>query len=133
MWIWHSHDTGRRAEGSSARLSIYDRASISCRRVLERAGHQVRAVDTPGSALDLCREQSFDVILTGILMPDMSGLELIDRLKTIAPAVPVVVMTGLGSREVAADILRRGVNGVLLKPFTPAELQEVVANAVKMN
>ena len=29
MWIWHSHDTGRRAEGSSARLSIYDRASIS--------------------------------------------------------------------------------------------------------
>ena len=101
----------------------------SCRRVLERAGHQVQAVDTPGSALDICREQNFDVIVTDILMPEMSGLELIDRLRATAPTIRIVVMTGYGSREVALGALRQGGSRLLLEPCTPAELREVVASA----
>jgi two-component system, NtrC family, response regulator AtoC len=117
--------------GSLGILVVDDEPTIltSCRRVLERAGHQVQAVDTPSSALDLCSRQRFDVILTDILMPGMSGLELIDHLKATAPAVRIVVMTGFGSREVAADALQRGASGLLVKPFTPAELREVVASA----
>jgi CheY-like chemotaxis protein len=117
--------------GSLGILVVDDEPTIlsSCRRALERAGHQVQAVDTPGAALDLCREQSFDVIVTDILMPEMSGLELIDRLRATAPTIRIVVMTGYGSREVASDALRQGASGLLLKPFTPAELREVVAGA----
>ncbi len=112
-------------------LVVDDEPTIltSCQRVLEGAGHRVQAVDTPGSALDRCREQTFDLVLIDILMPDMSGLELVERLKAAAPTIRIVVMTGYGSRDVAADALRRGASGLLLKPFTPAELREIVADA----
>ncbi len=112
-------------------LVVDDEPTIltSCQRVLEGAGHRVQVVATPGSALDRCREQTFDMVLIDILMPGMSGLELVERLKADAPTIRIVVMTGYGSRDVAADALRRGARGLLLKPFTPAELREIVANA----
>ena len=102
----------------------------SCRRVLERAGHRVQALDCVHSTLELCKEQNFDVALTDIMMPEMSGLEFIDRLKQLVPDAAIVVMTGYGTREIADQVRRRGASGLLLKPFTPSELRSGLADAV---
>ena len=55
----------------------------SCRRILERAGHRVQVAETAGSALELGREQSFDVVVLDILPPDRSGLDLVERRKKL--------------------------------------------------
>ena len=101
----------------------------SCTRVLERAGHRVRALSSARAALELFDRESFDLILTDIMMPDLGGLELIQRLKERAPAATIVVITGYGTIETATEALRRGASGFLSKPFTPAELRAAVAEA----
>ena len=101
----------------------------SCSRVLERAGHRVQAVESARSALDLFERERFDLILTDIMLPDVSGLELIERIKERAPAATIVAITGYGTVETATESLRRGANGFLTKPFTSAELRAAVADA----
>ena len=100
----------------------------SCRRILECAGHRVQTAETASSALELCRGQSFDVVLLDIPLSDMSGLDLVERLKEVAPLIRIVVMTGYGSREMVVEAVRRGARGFQLKPFLATELRQVVAS-----
>lgn len=88
-----------------------------CQRLLERASFRVVASLDPLDALRALEQQKFDLLLSDIRMPVMDGFELISHAKEYQPDLPVLVMTGFGSVDMAIQALHRGVDGLILKPF----------------
>lgn len=95
------------------------------RTVLERRGGMaVTVVHEPMSALAEVARTQFDVVLTDIQMPGMSGLELLDELRSRSSGTPVAVMTAFASVDYAVDALRRDADEFLVKPVAAATLLE---------
>ena len=92
-------------------------------RALERVGYSVTAVDRGTAALPLLEKDSFELLLTDIVMPEMDGIELAQRATELAPGMRVMFITGF-----AAVALKAGVSPphakVLSKPF---HLRDLVA------
>jgi DNA-binding NtrC family response regulator len=82
------------------------------------------------AALAIVDRQTFDVVISDVMMVGMSGLELLDRLRKAHPALPVVVITGDGGIKQAVDAVKRGAFEYLVKPCGADELRRVVASAM---
>lgn len=100
----------------------------SCVRILERQGFTVSGLTDSQAALDLLRQESFDLLLTDIKMPRLDGLELLRLAKEIDPHLTVVLITGYGTMEDAINAIRLGAQGFLMKPFEPEELISTIKN-----
>jgi signal transduction histidine kinase/CheY-like chemotaxis protein len=101
----------------------------SVARMLESQGHQVNsALDGTAGLRRFC-EQSFDLVLSDIVMPGMGGAEFVERLRAIDPDVRVLIMTGHIAHEQVEQLLRDGALGVVRKPFVIDELLAAVAAA----
>ncbi len=98
--------------------------------VLEAAGYEVLSAASGAEGLRTLAERSVDVVVTDVGMPGMGGLEVARASKEIAPAVPVVVVTGYSDRADIADARGREVDAVLVKPIDPDALAEAVAGVV---
>ena len=81
--------------------------------------------------LELFETENFDLLLTDISMPDMSGLDVIRHVRSHNKEIPIIVITGHGTLDTAINALRLGAQGFLLKPFTPEELRAAVAEALE--
>ena len=119
-----------------ARILVVDdeigiRAAIQ--RALEPAGHEVMLAVDGLDAARVIREVGADLALIDVHMPNMDGIELLITLQAVAPAMPVVVMSG-GDRSrppgVLTDATSMGATGILRKPFTLGELREAVTRAL---
>jgi PAS domain S-box-containing protein len=99
---------------------------------LRRDGYEVREAADATAALEQLNETEFDVVVTDINMPGVTGVELLRRIHATAPQVQVVMMTGEPTVESASESLRAGAADYLLKPITMVDLLRVVANAVKL-
>jgi DNA-binding NtrC family response regulator len=97
------------------------------RRYLGRRGYEVEACATPGEALARFRNEpeSFALAITDLSMPEMSGEELIGKLREMRPHLPAIVTSGYPYQPRASDI------GFLQKPFLPQALMEQIENALK--
>ncbi len=97
-------------------------------RALERSGYQVTAVDRGTAALPLIEAESFDLLLTDIVMPEMDGIELAQKASLVAPEMRVMFITGF-----AAVALKAGKSApsakVLSKPF---HLRDLVAEVDRL-
>lgn len=98
--------------------------------VLVVAGYTVHSVASGQEALRMLSERSVDVVVTDLGMPGMGGLEMARAAKAIAPAVPVVMVTGWAERDDVERARGREVDSVLLKPVDPEALTEVVAGSL---
>lgn len=100
------------------------------RRVLE--GHEVYSMTSGRDALELCRELAFDVILCDLMMPDVTGMELYERLREDVPGAEqrVVFMTAGAFTRRAGEFLATVTNPVLEKPFEVDELVATVERAL---
>lgn len=74
-----------------------------------------------------------DMVVTDVNMPDMDGLQLTRALRRRYPAMPVVIITGLGREEVAVDALRAGATNYLRKPFRNAEFDHVIRQSLELS
>ncbi len=81
-------------------------------------------------AIDYLKNQEFDVVLTDLKMPDVSGLELTDRIRSLYDDMPVVIMTGYPSMDSALTALRQKVDDYIIKPFNVNQLFKAVKKAV---
>jgi two-component system response regulator AtoC len=106
------------------------RESLS--RVFTREGYQVVAVNSAEPALELFEEDSFDLILTDIILPGITGIELLKRVKEAAPEQVVIIMTAYASLETAVETLRSGAYDYIVKPIIHEELKQIVKNALKV-
>ncbi len=82
-------------------------------------------------AITAFREQSFDVVIADIRMPDSSGLKLLQDLHAIDARVPVILMTGQGTANTAIEAMQYGAFEYLLKPLAPDVLRSVVDRALE--
>ncbi|AEE44961.1 response regulator [Cellulomonas fimi] len=97
------------------------------RTVLERRGGMAATVvHDPMSALAEVAARTFDVVVTDIQMPGMSGLDLLGELRARAPGVPVAVMTAFASVDYAVEALRRDADEFLVKPVGASVLVEKI-------
>ena len=103
-------------------LLVVDDTEISrdlMRRQLERQGHRVTAVGSGQQALDILRSQTFDLVLLDLMMPDMSGYQVLRRLagSAVSSDTPVIVVSALDDMDSVVQCVRMGAEDYLVKPF----------------
>jgi len=98
---------------------------------LVRHGFKVTTSANAQRALELVAAQDFDVVLTDLSMPEMSGLDLCERVLGTRPNMPVVVITGQGSLETAIGAIRVGAYDFITKPVDPKLLFLSVSRAIQ--
>lgn len=99
--------------------------------LLERMGHQVATATNGTEALALLQAQQFQILITDIIMPQMSGMDLLTETRRIAPDTRVVLITGEPIMAAAITAAQQGAWSYLPKPVTKAELQRVIAEALE--
>ena len=82
------------------------------------------------TALEIVERQTFDVVISDIRMDGMNGLELLDSVKRSHPALPFIVVTGVGAIPQAVDAIKRGAFEYLVKPYDADQLRSIVASAL---
>ena len=102
-----------------------------CDRFLTRAGFQVVTANQPVKGLELLDHQEVDLLLADIRMPQMDGFQLMKLAREKQPDLAVVIMTGYGTVETAVESLHQGADGMILKPFSGAELVQGVEQALR--
>jgi FixJ family two-component response regulator len=112
-----------------------DEAPITalCERQLARSGYTASGYVAPGEALEYLKEHKADLLLVDIRMPQIDGFAVMTEAQKIQPDIAVLVMTGYGTVETAIQALRKGVDGLLLKPFEKDDLLQAVSQALADN
>lgn len=101
-----------------------------CVKVLEIHGHVVDGYTRGEDLLTRLAARPADLLVVDYKMPGLNGVELVRRARVLRPGIRVVMITGHGTQEVVSEAQAAGVDGVLLKPFTPNELAGAVASAL---
>jgi len=98
---------------------------------LSKAGWTVRLAETGEEAINVLREFGVDVVLTDLMMPGMSGMELLADVRQRWPSTQVVLMTGHGTVERAVEAMRLGAHDFIIKPVSKAELIAILERALR--
>jgi two-component system cell cycle sensor histidine kinase/response regulator CckA len=105
-------------------LVVDDQAAmlrLTCR-ILEGNGYRTLAASGPEDALRLAAEQDFDLLLTDLLMPEMSGRDLVEGMEAVRPGRPVLFMSGYGEELLGTQRMIPEGASFLQKPFTEQTL-----------
>ena len=100
-------------------------------RYFSRCGYRVSDCGDAQQALEFCDRRAFDVMIVDMMMPGMSGLELLDRLKSRGNEAEVVMLTGQGTIETAVEAMKLGAREFLTKPVSLKELDQLVRKATE--
>ena len=114
------------------RLAIVDDEEIVCRRlgkVLSREGYEVEAFTDGRSFLERMNRQPFDIVFLDMRLPDLDGLELLSRVKTLRSETEAIIITGHGSVETAIEAIRNGAHHYVTKPVNLAEIRLLAKSA----
>jgi CheY-like chemotaxis protein len=97
--------------------------------LLRRRNYSASGVQNGEKGVASLTGQSFDLIITDIVMPDMEGLETIRRIREISPDIPIIAMSGGGDsrRDYLRFAEKLGASAVLAKPFDPTDLLNMAA------
>ncbi len=106
-------------------------ASLS--RAFRLAGHEATVCDNAARAVELIRTESFDVILSDVVMPGRSGLELLEDLKKAGVKTPIVLISGQANIEMAVKATKLGALDFLEKPLSTDKLLVTVENALRLS
>jgi NADH-quinone oxidoreductase subunit E/NADP-reducing hydrogenase subunit HndA len=103
----------------------------SCERILTPEGYTVESAGNGTEAAAKLGKDGYDLVITDLMMPDMSGLELIRWIRSSKPETGIVVITGYPSQESIKEALSLRILDYLPKPFSPALLLEVTQKALE--
>jgi CheY-like chemotaxis protein len=101
-------------------------------RALSAEGYEIDVASDGADALTKLREQMYDVVVTDICMPRMSGLRLLEGIRRLCPDVPAILMTARLDPETYERARELGSVRYLLKPFKLEQLSNAVHSAVKL-
>lgn len=102
-----------------------------CAVSLKNAGYGVTTTNNPLDAFEIAKDDAFDLILTDIKMPQMNGIELMQRLKEFSPDNVVIFMTGFATLDIAIKAVQEGAYNFIHKPFNLNEMILAVNNAIE--
>ncbi len=90
-----------------------------------------QTAETAEKAFARLEADAYDVVLTDISMPGLSGLELLGRIRQQYSKTPVIIMSGIGDQEYAQGLIKLGAFDFLLKPFTLEVVEKSVKRAIE--
>jgi DNA-binding NtrC family response regulator len=99
--------------------------------ILCERGYKVRTAKTVAEAAGLLADMPFDLVFTDLRLPDASGIELLDRIKTVSPDTEVILMTAHGSLDVTIEAIKKGAYYYIEKPFTPDQVVMLAERALQ--
>jgi signal transduction histidine kinase len=113
-------------------LIVDDEPSITgfCHRLVERLGFETRLADSGEAALEILEQESIDLLLADIVMPGISGVELLVAARARVPDMAAILMTGHGDIALVIEALRAGADDFLLKPFGAGDLAGAIDRAL---
>jgi two-component system response regulator HydG len=114
-------------------LVVDDEPAIveSLGKIFRREGLNVLSATDGSAGLDILRKHRVGVLLTDLMMPNTSGMDLLRAAKTIAPETEVVLMTAYGTVETAVDAMKEGAYDFVTKPLKRAHVVRIVRNALE--
>jgi len=127
-------EPGARAQTAQARLLVVDdersmRELLSI--VLRREGYDVMLAENGGMAVDCLERGRFDLLISDIKMPDMSGVDVLRAAKRIDSDIVAIMITAFAAADTAIEAMRLGAHDYLSKPFDVDELKIKVRNALE--
>ncbi len=102
--------------------------------LLRRENIDSRSAEDGATAIELLSRECFDLMLSDVDMPNMSGFDLLEWAKENKPSMPVLLMSGSASGpagQTTKRALEKGARGVLSKPFVTGELERVIAEILR--
>ncbi|MCP3875237.1 MAG: response regulator [Desulfobacteraceae bacterium] len=115
-------------------LFIDDEISIlkAIKRLLEEQNYKVTILDNSLEALDLFKSNPnvFDVVMSDIVMPDMTGDKLVRELMKIRPDIPIILCTGHHQYMTDKEVAEKGINSICYKPISRMELAQTIRSAI---
>ena len=121
-------------EAEAPKILVVDdeeRIRDACKMVLEEEGYQVELAENGELGLQMIEERHFDVILLDLMMPILSGLDVLPNLTERHPDTAVIVITGYATIEHSIEAMKKGAFDFIPKPFSPDQLRTVVAKSIK--
>jgi putative nucleotidyltransferase with HDIG domain len=115
-------------------LIVDDEKSIrlTLREMLRKNGYEAEMAEDVACALKMLDAQEFDIVMTDIVMPKVSGLELLKAIRERCRNVQILIMTGDPSVETASQALHHGANDYLIKPIVKEDLLKAVGHAAEI-
>jgi DNA-binding NtrC family response regulator len=101
------------------------------KRIFDSQRFFVETCSSGYGAIELLHTHDFDLIVTDLKMPGMSGLEVLKAVKALQPNVPVIIITGYATVDTAVEAMKNGAFDYLSKPFSPDQFLEKVEEALK--
>lgn len=96
---------------------------------LRRKNLDVTTAENGTKAISLIKDNVYDMVITDMKMPDITGIDVLRKVKEISPSTIVVVITAFGSIENAVEAMRLGAFNYLIKPFSPDTIEAVIEKA----
>ncbi|MFA5515004.1 MAG: sigma-54 dependent transcriptional regulator [Desulfuromonadales bacterium] len=101
------------------------------RRIFSAKGYAVEIFDSGYPAVERLREKEFDLVVTDLKMPGLNGIEVVKRIKSLQPEVPILIITGYATVDTAVDAMKSGAVDYIAKPFTPDDICNKVQKALE--
>ena len=98
---------------------------------LEGMGHTVLTAETAEAALDVLENRDVHLVLSDLRLPELSGRDLLEKVKAARPGLPVVIMTAYASLKDAVEIIKEGAFDYTVKPFDLHDLEATVTSALR--
>jgi nitrogen regulation protein NR(I) len=113
-------------------LIVDDEESVrySFERFLNEPGYQVTTAKNGTEALSKYADQSFDLVVLDVRLPDMSGLDVLTKIKSIDPRAVVLMITAYGTTDLAIETTKQGAYDYILKPFDIPAMKKVIEEAL---
>jgi len=102
-----------------------------CKKVLNEQGYEVATADSGELGLQMIEENYYDIILLDLMMPSLSGFDVLERVKTLHPDAVIIVISGYVTIENSIEAMKKGAFDFIPKPFTPETLRLLVAKAIE--
>ena len=99
--------------------------------ILGEQGYTIKTARSVSEAMKLLGDAPFDLVFTDLRLPDMSGIELLDRIKSGSPDTEVILMTAHGSLDVTIEAIKKGAYYYIEKPFTPDQVLMLAERALE--
>ena len=103
----------------------------SCKRILRSENYDIDTVYSGEEGLSKIEDKKYDLVVTDLMMPGMSGIDVLRTVKERKLDLKVVIFTGFATAETAREALKMGAFDYIPKPFTPDEFRDVIHNAIK--
>jgi two-component system response regulator FlrC len=105
---------------------------VAIEETLRRKGFRITTASSGFEALNKLQKNFYQAVVTDVRMPELDGLTLLQKVKKLTPATPVILLTGHGSIQDAISALKQGAYDYLMKPFSANQLTEVVNKATSL-